>query len=154
MSGLTCVPALGFQTDGYNALDFYEAQYRNYYKSSLEKIISDNKDLIFIKFGKPTHAMVKNCFNNAVNICVLRDLDNANSMNLKGYIPVYGCKVGFDRIRKVVRLDSKDFPNKWAHFVRGCIELLGLGFLLAIPDLVITSCCRGGISDVYVFKKK
>jgi hypothetical protein len=65
---------------------------------------------------------------------------NHNMIKKVGYVPIVGCVVGIVRI--FIIATNQDWmgplPNKFNHIVRGTIEFLSLGFLLIIPDLIIT----------------
>lgn len=57
---------------------------------------------------------------------------------LLGYVPVLGCFVGYNRICAINDLPPHIAPNRVNHIVRGAFELLSLGFLLIIPDLLVS----------------
>lgn len=67
-------------------------------------------------------------------------LDTYNISKKGGYIPILGTLVGLIRLIDV--LDKKSLmskvPNKFSHVIRGSIEFLSLGFLLIIPDFILT----------------
>lgn len=62
-----------------------------------------------------------------------------NIRKVMGYIPIIGMLLGITRIRQARVLNSQQLPNRFNHIVRGSIEALNLGFLLLIPDLLLTA---------------
>lgn len=68
----------------------------------------------------------------------------ANCTKYQGWTPIYGSWIGYQRLSEICNTDPKVLTNRGWHIFRGVIELLSLGFLLIIPDLIITffkSCC-------------
>lgn len=59
-----------------------------------------------------------------------------NTKKITGYIPVYGIWVGGNRIWDAVCLNPTP-DNKFTLIVRGIIEIVGLGILLALLDIPI-----------------
>ncbi len=58
-----------------------------------------------------------------------------NFSKFLGYNPFFGFAIGQMRIEAAKK---HPLPNKFNHIVRGCIESFGLGFLLLIPDIILT----------------
>jgi hypothetical protein len=58
-----------------------------------------------------------------------------NRYKVLGYLPIAGLYVGICRIKAAIYLDT---PNKAGHIARGVVEIIGLGILLSIPDLIAT----------------
>jgi hypothetical protein len=64
----------------------------------------------------------------------------SNVVKVLGYIPLIGTFLGLSRILEAALSTKEDLPNRYNHIARGCVELLSLGFLLVIPDLILTGC--------------
>lgn len=62
----------------------------------------------------------------------------ANIVKALGYIPLIGTLIGLSRISRAAKATKDELPNKFNHITRGCVELFSLGFLLSIPDLILT----------------
>ena len=60
---------------------------------------------------------------------------------IRGYIPIIGMFFGLSRIINANKSTHEYFYNRTNQVIRGVIELLGLGLLLLIPDLIVT-CSR------------
>ena len=64
---------------------------------------------------------------------------NGNRDKILGYLPVIGIFSGIQRFVKVSRFPEGYTKTKAQHVVRGIFEFLGLGFLLLIPDLIVSA---------------
>jgi len=62
-----------------------------------------------------------------------------NVMKVLGYIPVIGTIIGLQHLTRSVKANKIHWPNKYQHIARASIESLSLGFLLIIPDLILTA---------------
>lgn len=60
----------------------------------------------------------------------------SNTKKFKGYIPIFGSYIGLCHIVDAIR--TKHLPHKFSHIVRGSVEALSLGFLLILPDYILT----------------
>ena len=64
----------------------------------------------------------------------------SNRDKLFGYIPVVGTVIGAKRIISTIKDKSLPIKNKVVHILRGSVEFLSLGFLLIIPDFILSKC--------------
>jgi hypothetical protein len=74
------------------------------------------------------------------NSTILR-FSYANTPTFKkvaGYIPIIGIVVGLLRLHEGMTTPKPLTQRKIALLTRGSIELIGLGFLLILPDLITT----------------
>lgn len=54
------------------------------------------------------------------------------------YIPIVGIIFGIRRLKSAIKNEPVLKADRFKHIFRGAIETLSLGFLLAIPDLIVT----------------
>lgn len=60
-----------------------------------------------------------------------------NFTKVAGYVPLVGSVMGIIRIAGTANTPSS-LINKKRHYARGCVELVSLGVLFVIPDLIVT----------------
>ena len=119
MVNFTSIPAFGFETASCNAEEFYNE--------------TNIKGFEYI--GKPEHMeMVYKNLSNAAK----KAWKTSNVVKALGYIPLIGTLIGIDRISKAAKCNKDVLPNKFNHIARGCVELFSLGFLLLLPDIILT----------------
>ncbi|MBS4166813.1 hypothetical protein NEOC65_001910 [Neochlamydia sp. AcF65] len=86
-------------------------------------------------FNNPDYQKAKD---ESINNAAKGAWKTANVIKALGYIPLIGTLIGLCRIAKAAKATKDEWPNKYNHIVRGCVEFLSLGFLLLIPDLILT----------------
>lgn len=75
---------------------------------------------------------------NMVNKAVDSQWGRRNIVKLLAYFPLSGTFIGAVRIFVVMEAPKEIFPNRVSWIIRGAIEFFSLGFLLFIPDLIMT----------------
>lgn len=130
MINLTSAPAFGFETASCNAQEYYEDMYRNAYDSKRKQYAELSPGQDFPLSDRDVNNICRNSAKTASKV--------ANIVKVLGYIPLVGTLIGLSRISRASNASHEALPNKFNHTVRGCIELCSLGFLLLIPDLILT----------------
>jgi len=69
---------------------------------------------------------------------IARGWQTSNWKKIGGYIPLVGTILGAMRIYEAATASKDELSNKVNHILRGCVELLSLGLLFFIPDLIVT----------------
>lgn len=136
----TSVPAFGFETFACNAESCYKEiaqktsqKTLNLQMAKLNAVIPDLQETPY--FDDPEHQKIRD---ESITNAAKGAWKTANIVKALGYIPLIGTLIGIDRISKAMKATKDELPNKYNHIVRGCVELLSLGFLLLIPDLILT----------------
>lgn len=117
-------PAFGFETKSCNAEERYWDNYICTSKSPEERAVTK-----FVRSDLDPRKMYR----------------DENLLKVAGYIPLIGTIVGIIRLvltninSKLPEKGGKPLANKYKHITRGCIELTSCGFLLLIPDLIVTA---------------
>lgn len=142
MVNLNSAPAFGFETSSCNA----EGYYKNLFETQQKKAAKIQKVRI-AQLNLPDMPNTTDVYNDP-EFQKLMDERNtkaaksawkiANLMKILGCIPLIGTLIGINRISRVVKATKQELPNKVNHIVRGTFELFSLGFLLLIPDLILT----------------
>ena len=133
MISLNAAPAFGFETETYNAQDYYYQ----------EAVITSKKNLeISIKRGWIKPGQVNGDFQALADAGYKEHAKTAwktaNVVKVLGYIPLVGSFIGLARILGSAFSTPDEVPNRYHHIARGCVELSSLGILLLIPDLFMT----------------
>ena len=142
MVSFTSVPAFGFETATCNA----EGCYKEMSKKVTQKVLDlQKREMAKLNIpelqGMPDitadpeyQKVMEEQYNNAAKGA----WKTANIVKALGYIPLIGTLIGLSRISRAAKATQEELPNKFNHIARGCIELFSLGFLLLIPDLILT----------------
>lgn len=72
---------------------------------------------------------------------IIKEHWSFNAMNGMGYFPLLGILIGLFRIKVGIdALKTGEYPKAFAitQMGRGVVEALCLGFLLALPDLIVS----------------
>jgi hypothetical protein len=141
MVNFTSIPAFGFETATCNAIEYYKERSK---KASQKVLDFQKREMVRLNIPIPEfHEIfditgyfekVEEQYNNSAKSA----LKIANILKVVGYIPLIGTLLGIARILRAAKTTKDDLPNKFNHIARGCVELLSLGFLLLIPDLILT----------------
>lgn len=121
MISFDCPPAFGFQTANCNAINNFYKRFSTLYLPFFPKYLLCLSCCVTEKYSAKTAMKI------------------SNFITVMGYFPLIGTLVGISRILESSCASKENFPNKWNHFARGCVESLSLGFLLVIPDLIVTA---------------
>ncbi len=111
---LSSIPAFGLETDKCNA----DRQHGKLHNRSVKNV------------GFGIHSSDNVTKNRALRM-------KANARKIVGYIPILGLYIGLKRIITTSIVPKEDLPNKANHIVRGSLEMIGLGWLLALPDYIL-----------------
>ncbi|MBS4169910.1 hypothetical protein [Neochlamydia sp. AcF95] len=140
----TSMPAFGFETFACNAEDCYKEMIKKVKQrtsdlqqrkmSQLNVQIAELKEIS--SFNDPDYQKVED---ESINNAAKDAWKIANIIKALGYIPLIGTLIGLSRISMAAKTLKEELPTKYNHIGRGCVELLSLGFLLLIPDLVLTA---------------
>ena len=115
MPRLQGMPAFGFETKNWNAVEFYQRK-----KLKPESLLRSDWEQL----------------NAAALLEAQKISKNSNKLKILSYIPLLGSFIGIWRLRRTNAPTLK--ANRVKHIIRGSIEVLSLGFLLIIPDLIVT----------------
>lgn len=122
-------PAFGFETASSNAHAFYKAKFPVMFTKQeirehiVDRMVEESPEMRNLEHGDIFAASVQKRMNRA---------------KVVGMIPVVGSIMGLARIIFSCMISRRHLPNRSYHLIRGTIELLSLGFLLLIPDLIVT----------------
>ncbi len=142
MVNLNSAPAFGFETSSCNA----EGYYKNLFETAQKKAAEIQKANI-AQLDFPDMPNVADVYNDPEFKKIMDEQNTkaaktawktANLMKRLGWIPLLGTLIGINRISRTVKATKQELPNKVNHIVRGIFELFSLGFLLLIPDLILT----------------
>jgi hypothetical protein len=157
MVSFTSIPAFGFETATCNATGFLQEmqkkdvpKVRDLQKEVLSQHMSNMQAIPGLEnmpdLADEAMAGVEEFNQELGNSTAKSAWKTHNIVKALGYIPLLGTLIGLGRISRSAKATQEELPNKFNHIVRGCIELCSLGFLLLIPDLILTSyrTCHAG----------
>jgi hypothetical protein len=150
MRDLSFIPAFGFQTDTVNSDRIYRNENVKMVKKEMwEEFGNFEKRFPGAEIASTLAPRVDILVSQHMGECsekyekVVSSMRKASNLQkVLGYLPLIGTIVGISRLRSVHQDKQRGTQNliKAHHLVRGSIELLSLGFLLLIPDLILTAC--------------
>lgn len=147
MIKLNCAPAFGFETTFCNSEEWYKDLSKKQTKTIEENLQKNAAQLNIPEIQNSINDLTtspeyQGLMGDIQNDAARNAWKVANLVKVLGYIPLLGTLIGINRLARAVQADKNDLPNRCNHIVRGCVELLSLGALLLIPDLILT-CYRG-----------
>ena len=139
MIHLDSPPAFGFETSNCNSDGSVHCQVFKQGLREKHKLSVDNYNQHREKKGLDLHEPDWQQKERDWDRAVINAREIDNYIKKAGYFPLIGTLFGLLRLCYAVTTDKKILPNKINHIIRGSIEALSLGFLLIIPDLLLTS---------------
>lgn len=136
MIELKSPPAFGFQTSNCNSGRFYKERG----KEKFEMGFNRSQALMGLQ-GMPdlrNDPESQQAMDSLADFGAQTQWKCDNFERILGYIPLFGMLIGLIRISQIYKQTEKQLPNRCNHLLRGSIELCSLGFLLLIPDLIVT----------------
>ncbi|MFV0339412.1 MAG: hypothetical protein ACK5MA_02100 [Parachlamydiaceae bacterium] len=155
MVRLEGTPAFGLETKNWNADKFYKTDrsgtdevIQQKAMDALQQIVKEpGSDKCSVNVMGMTHEIDSEDLN-LKNVTKLAQTDAKveasffrkfmNKSKVLGYIPIIGTIMGILRLKDAAVDESNLHHDRVKHIVRGTVETLSLGFLLAIPDLIIS----------------
>jgi hypothetical protein len=119
---LTAIPAFGFETSRVHSKQGYIA------------VMSRTRDSV----GHINHNYTTSDQATVSDEQIIKAYTRTNRGKMIAYMPVIGTFIGIIRIVEAFT-NKEALPNKFSHMLRGSIEFFSLGFLLIIPDLILTN---------------
>ncbi len=165
MVRLEGTPAFGLETKNWNADKFYKTKrsgtdeaIQQKARDALQRVEKEaGSDKCSINILGMTHEIDSEDLN-LKNVTKLAQKDAKveasffrkfmNKSKVLGYIPIIGTIMGILRLKDAAVDESNLHHDRVKHIVRGTVETLSLGFLLAIPDLIISFRHRHDQSEV------
>jgi len=140
ITNLPTFPAFGFETSRCNASEHYKDQYKINYARDQKVLDATVKMLGRLNIQAPPRGkpISKAVLDERANNNAAFSWRMANAGKIAGYIPLVGTLVGLFHMTNTLMTPKAQLPNKWQHIARDSIESLSLGFLLLIPDLIVT----------------
>lgn len=166
MTQLRGNPAIGFETKYWNGIEFYKE--REYQKrvSATNDTIQQTAQLIFDEKDKQveqfpviilkSRTMINKSEITSVDYVVEKIQEDCaiasneaqhqaeilsrkmNQIKVLGYVPLLGTIVGIIKLVAVKQNAPLLQAYRFSHLARGVVETMSLGFLLFIPDLIVT----------------